>query len=96
MADETTEAGLIQVLAERFEKQRLPVVLDLEEKVGRGETLNEFDIRFLEDVFRDAQQMSGLIERHPEWHEVAAKMMRLYREITGKALENEQASNPGS
>lgn len=96
MADETTDAGLIQVLAERFEKQRLPVVLDLKEKVDRGEKLNEFDIQFLEEVFRDAQHVMGLIERHPEWHELAAKMMGLYKEITGKALENEQADKPGT
>ena len=38
MADETRDAGLLQVMAERFEKQRLPVVLGLKEKIDRGDT----------------------------------------------------------
>ena len=96
MADESKDAGLIEALAKRLEQQRLPKALDLKERVDSGETLNEFDIQFLEEVFRDAQQVSGLIERNPEWHELAAKMVHLYKEITDKALENERKGNPGT
>ena len=56
MSDESKDAGLIQVLAERMKTQRLPRVLSLKEKVEQGETLNEFDIHFLEEVFRDARE----------------------------------------
>ena len=94
MVDESKDAGLIQVLATRLEQQRLPMALDLKERVDRGELLNDFDIQFLEDVFRDAQQGRSLLERHPEWHELAAKLMHLYKEITDKALENEKANKP--
>ena len=30
-----------------------------------------------------------LVQRHPEWHELNAKIVGLYREIADKALENE-------
>lgn len=96
MADDSKDAGLIEVLAKRLEQQRLPKALALKEKVDGGETLNEFDIQFLEDVFRDAQQVGDLVERHPEWHELAAKMIHLYKEITDKALENERKGHPGT
>lgn len=96
MADESKDTGLIQVLAERLDTQRLPRALSLKDKVDRGETLADFDIRFLEEVFKDAQRLRPLVERHPEWQSLAAKMISLYQEITDKALENEKAKDRSS
>ena len=96
MADTSKDAGLIQVLAERLETQRLPRALSLKEKVDQGETLDDFDIKFLEEVFKDAQSVRGLVDRHPEWQDLAAKLIHLYKEITDKALENEKAKGAGS
>jgi hypothetical protein len=90
MTDKTKDAGLIQVLAERMEKQRLPRALALKEKVDQGETLNESDLQFLTEVFKDALNLQSLLQRHPEWQSLAAKTIHLYKEITDKALENEK------
>ena len=90
MVDASKDTGLIQVLAERLKTQRLPRALSLKEKVDRGETLNEFDIQFLEEVFQDAQRTHALVDRHPEWQDLAAKMIHLYKEITDIALQNEK------
>ena len=95
MTDETRDAGLIQVLAARMEKIRLPMAMSLKEKVDRGETLNDFDIRFLEEVSQDSQEIRGLLERHPEWNELASKILHLYKEITDKAVENAKKAQPG-
>ena len=91
MTDTSKDAGMIQALAERLRKQRLPRALVLKAKVDRGETLNDLDIRDLDEVFRNARELSPLVDRHPEWHELATKLIGLYKEITDKALENEQA-----
>ncbi|HQR59694.1 MAG TPA: hypothetical protein PK503_10175 [Azonexus sp.] len=91
MKDPQQDAGMLAVLIERFETQRLPRALDLKEKVDKGERLDDFDLAFLEDVFSDSQEIQPLIERHPEHQEIAAKMMGLYREITEKALANERS-----
>jgi hypothetical protein len=93
MADTSKDTGLIEVLAKRLETQRLPRALSLKEMVERGETLAEVDIRFLETVFEDAQRILPLVDRHPEWQDLAGKMIHLYKEITDKALENEKAKN---
>ena len=88
MKDTENDAALIQVLAERLEKIRLPVALDLKQKVDRGEPLNDLDISFLEEVLRDAGKLKPLLDRQPQWQPLAAQMLDLYNHITTKALEN--------
>ena len=91
MKDPQQDAGMLSVLIERLETQRLPRALALKEKVDQGERLDDFDIAFLGEVFSDSQEIQPLLERHPEHREFAAKIMGLYRDITEKALANEQA-----
>ena len=95
MAESTDkEAGVIQALVERLEKQRLPMALALKEKVDQGGLLNEADIAFLEEVFAGTAQLKPMLDTHPEWQDLAARMIGLYGEITAKALENEQGAKP--
>jgi hypothetical protein len=91
VTDTSKDDGLIVVLAERLETQRLPRALSLKEKVDAGEILNEFDISFLEEVIEDVRKIHPLVERHPEWQPVVAKMLDLYNEIAARAVENEKA-----
>jgi len=90
MSESSNDAALIQVLVERLEKIRLPIALELKEKVDRGEVLNDREIEYLEEVLGDVNQVKPLLDRHPEWQELAARMTTLYSEITTKALENER------
>ncbi len=89
MTEDSKDEGVITVLLQRLEQQRLPRVLDLKKKVENGELLNEFDIEFLSEVFADAERVKPLIDRHPEFADLVTKMVSLYKEITEKALENE-------
>jgi hypothetical protein len=65
--------------------------LALKEKVDRGELLDDFDLGFLEEVFADSSSIRPFLAQHPEYQELAARMMHLYKEITDKALQNEKA-----
>ncbi len=95
MSEHSEQAGTIQVLVERFEKQRLPRALRLKEKVDSGGRLDAADIDFLEEVFRDAQYVKPLVDENPEWQELAARAISLYEAITARALENEKAGGGG-
>jgi hypothetical protein len=90
MTKPSDEDGVILALIERFEKQRLPRLLALREKVDRGESLSSEDIKFLDTVIHDAQQSKQLIDRHPEWHKFCSMVVHLYETITEKALDNEK------
>jgi len=94
MTSAENEQGILAVLVERLEKQRLPRVLDIKARVDKGETLTDPDIGFLAEVMEDAMKVKPLIDNHPEYQELARKVTGLYKEVTDKALANqEQAGN---
>jgi hypothetical protein len=90
MAKPSSEDGVILALIKRFEKQRLPRLMSLKEKVDSGEVLSDDDIEFLSMIIHDSQQSKHLIDRHPEWHAFCSYVTHLYETITEKALENEK------
>jgi hypothetical protein len=91
MNETSKDAGIIQVLVQRFETQRLPRALALKKKVDAGERLDDLDIAFLEEVFRDAKENRHLAEQHPKWQGLVAQALSLYEAITAKALANERS-----
>ena len=92
MSNSSEDLGVIQALLERLEKHRLPWALDLKDRVDAGECLSDFDMGQLEEVFATASKIEPLLERNPEYRQLAARMIRLYNEITARALENEKAA----
>jgi hypothetical protein len=96
MSEESEDQGIIQVIVDRMEKQRLPIALELQEKVNRGDTLNDLDLEFLDNVLHDSQKIRAMLDKYPAWQPLAARMVNLYNEITTKALENEQNSKSDS
>lgn len=91
--NETKDEALIEALLDRFVNQRLPRVISIKEKVDRGDTLNDLDIQFLEEIFENTNRVKSLIDRHPEYETLAAKSINLYSELMDKALENEKRAN---
>lgn len=90
MSEADTELGIVTVLLERLNTQRLPRALDIKAKVDAGGLLDSFDVEFLEEVFTDAKEQQERWKKHPELLSVITKVMHLYHEITTKALQNEQ------
>ncbi|MDO8843102.1 MAG: hypothetical protein Q7U98_11580 [Methylicorpusculum sp.] len=86
----SVDLGVISVLLERFEKQRLPRALSIKEKVDNGECLEDYDIEFLKEVFADAQEIMPMGHRHPEYQELIGKITSLYHEITERGLKNQE------
>jgi hypothetical protein len=92
MSETPQDTGLATVLLERLEKQRLPLALEMKDKVDRGERLEDFELRHLQEMLSDANQVKALVERHPEYQDLAARVLLLYKHITEKALANEKSA----
>jgi hypothetical protein len=92
MSTSQKDAGTIQALLERLNKQRLPRALELKKRVDAGGKLEDGDIDFLHRVFKDANDAQGVIAKYPEYQTLVAQLISLYSEITRKALENEENS----
>lgn len=90
MKDPSHGEGTIQALLERLNNWRLPRALAMKDRVDRGEKLDENDLKFLEGVLQDANQVKPLISGHPEYQPLINQLAGLYSHITQKALENEQ------
>jgi hypothetical protein len=85
------DTGVLAVLIQRFESQRLPRLLELKAKVDGGEKLLDYDLAFLEEVMADAVSNAPRLSGHPEYQALAGKVVGLYKEISEKALANEKA-----
>jgi hypothetical protein len=84
-SDEIMSAALLK----QFTEKRLPRAFELEKKVLANKTLSESDLMFLEMVLNDAQYILRFVDKHPEYQEMASKAIKLYSDITQKALDNE-------
>lgn len=85
------DAGLMTVLLQRYQNQRLPRALALKAKVDRGDTLDNFDTSFLMEVLDGVSEIKPILERHPECRKLATSMVSFCNVITEKGLQNEKA-----
>lgn len=86
------DAGLIAVLLERLNKQRLPRLLSLIEKLEGGEALDDYDLAYLRDAIEHTRNIIPIIERNPEYQPLWTKVFELYKDISDLALQIEEAS----
>lgn len=92
MSDSEKDEGIMLVMLNRLNEVRLPRALAIKEQVDRGEPLGDSEIEFLDRVFEEAVANQSQWEKYPQMSEILSKMAGLYKEITEKALANEENS----
>ncbi|MEW6037613.1 MAG: hypothetical protein AB1648_05115 [Pseudomonadota bacterium] len=90
MTEVSKDQGIAVALLTEFTTHRLPRVLAIQEKVERKEPLDNLDIGFLREVFETALTIKPQVDRQPEYQEIYARAVELYKEIMDKAMENER------
>lgn len=82
--------AMIQLMMTNFQRHQLERVLDIKQKVDGGGLLADYDRDFLNELCQEALDSMRLVEKFPEYQNVFAQAIHLYKEITDKALENER------
>jgi len=90
MIDETKDLGIAITLLERLTKDTLPKAFEIKTRLDRGECLEHWDIQFLKELFERAEEIKPLVDRHPEYQDVYAQAVHLYKQITDQAVLNEK------
>lgn len=90
------EDGIMTVMLLRLQRQRLPRVFALHEKVLSGAVLNDYDISFLEIVYYEAKNCHAFCKHHPEYNDLFSRVTHFYNEIASTALENEKGQRTNS
>lgn len=83
------DEGTIAALLERS-KRRIPNLLAIKERLEAGDTLSNIEIEELGNHLEAAEHTRDLMERHPEFQELSAKMISLYEDIMKLAIANEE------
>ncbi len=82
--------AILEVIIERFEKQRLPRLLDIKAKLEQGNKLSHYDLEFLEEVLKDTQNNEHYVRNADDDTKlIFMKAVSLYKEITEEAIINE-------
>lgn len=94
MTDDSKDMGVAITLLERFTKQTLPKAYEMKKRVDSGERLDQWDIDFLHQLAGRAEEIKPLVERNPQYQEMYAQAVHLFKEIIGQALVNEKGTTP--
>ena len=88
------EERIFTVFLQNFDRHYMPTLIELKAKVERGETLEQSELLFLEQVFNATHVILPKIIVNPEYRKVFVAATNLFNEITELALKNaEQDSN---
>lgn len=90
MLDQTHRNGMIAVLMERFERHQLNRILGLKHSVAAGQRIEDHDRDFLEALCHQALESKRVVDQAPQYQSLFLQTVHLYREISARALENEQ------
>lgn len=83
------DEGTIAAILEQT-KRRIPNLLAIKKRLEDGDTLSKLEIERLGSHIKGSEHTRELIERHPEYQELAARVASLYQEITELAVANEE------
>ena len=89
---EERDDGTISALLKRS-RRRIANLLAIKARLESGGTLSNLELTELENMIDGARDSRALIERHPEYQELSARIVSLFEEISELALANEEKAD---
>lgn len=92
MNPETEDTAVKEAVLEQLNKEDLPKLLNLQERVDNGEAINDHDLQLLERVMQEIHALQSLAQNNPELEKIFAQVTSLYTRTTARAVDNEDDS----
>jgi len=92
MTDTTKDLGIATVLLNKLTEETLPKALEIKARLDHGERLDHWDLEFLQGLFKRAEEIKPFVDHHPQYQEIYAQAVHLYKALTDQALANEKGS----
>jgi hypothetical protein len=92
MNSKESEIGILTAVVERLENRRLPKLMAMKKKVDNGIPLEDDELHFLKKTVKDSNKIMDLVDKYPEYQEIATKAIEIYKEIAHKALQIEKGA----
>lgn len=90
MPHQLNDTGVILVMIQTFERQRLPRIIKIKERLDDGDRLTELEIEYMSEALHDARSLLPYLDRHQEYKPLFARVIHYYKVISDKALANEE------
>jgi len=87
------DACLVATLLRYLNNQRLPKLFAIKARLDLGERLDPQDLRYLHEGAQGGLWVRHLCERHPDLTAICSRITALYKEITERALQNEELAH---
>ncbi len=84
------DKAILLATLDRFNKLRMPQAKIFLEKVNKGEVLGEYENTTIREVMDDRRLFYTLLERNPEYKELAGNAVDMWEEIIEKNEENKK------
>ena len=88
--------GVLQVVLEEYEKHKLPRIFLIKKHIDNGDRLNDGELIFLKEIYKEIIKYESFIEDHAEFKTLYLNFVSLYCSIMDSALENERRQNKAS
>ena len=86
------ELGVVQAVLERYNREWLPVLLEMRAKVDSGGILNERESSLLGKAIEEARGGAAFAKSHPEFKSLIEKATALYDHIAARNKENDNSN----
>lgn len=90
MSNILDDPGVLQVVLEDYEKHKLPRMQLIKKEMDQGKRLDNEELAFLRELYREINQYERFVETHPDFKQLYVGFVRLYCSIMDTAIDNEQ------
>ena len=90
-ASKKQDIQILTVVLKMLKQEHIPRLQRMMKRLNQGEKLSAYEIHDLKRIYDSTMKNFRLVERNPEYMELAMRYIELYTDVVNKAVENDKA-----